>query len=150
MSREVSTCNPPSKSTAAASKLSKATRSKAPTPAPLPQTPRAVLALVLVPLPAALLPPARLQLTHSVSTRPSLVSQLWEVFCRCCCKALGRRRFSSVSVALDLICHVLIVFFFTTPCKSKSVIKMRAVERFVHLHLDRRGGEALSALHNFH
>jgi hypothetical protein len=69
--------------------------------------------------------PAKAQLHHSVSTRLQQVFQSSVVFCRCCCKALGRRRFYFLfSVTLDLICDVLFAYF---PFFTSTVYKTRAV-----------------------
>lgn len=91
----VSTCNPLPPSTAPASQLStRAETSKVPTLARPPPMPNPQAEQALAPLQAPLLLPARVLLSLTVSTRPWLVSLLSEVSWTCCCKSLGRRRFS--------------------------------------------------------
>jgi hypothetical protein len=52
--------------------------------------------------------PPRAQLFLTVSMEPSPVCQLLEDFCKCCCN--HRDEGVSLSITLDLICHVLFGF----------------------------------------
>jgi hypothetical protein len=82
------------------------------------------------------LPAARVQQFHMVSMKLLQVSRSLEVFFRCCCKAWDVG-VSFVSITLDLICHVLIVFFsFTAFYRTKPASH---IERFVTRSLGSMG-----------
>jgi hypothetical protein len=96
----------PSRTSTAIAKLSKDnTPARRRQPQALSAAPQPVPDLVPV------LPAAKVPLCHTVSMKLLQVSRSWEVFFTCCCKALKRWRFSFVSITLDLICHVFIVFY---------------------------------------
>lgn len=121
----------PTSSTAPSSSLSTATSSREPSPAmEATLTPR-LLPAAPAPAPAPRPPrphpplPARARPSPTVSTRQLQVCPSSEVCCRCCCRALGRRRFSFYNLRPNLPRSPSVFFATaTTPRPSSRLLSV--------------------------